>query len=215
MFDLDGTLVDSVIDIAISTNAMLLTHGKAPFPLENYRQWMGDGATVMLQRALSGSIEINPDVSPKQLEQAKSFFFDFYRRNTCVGTSLYPAVSSTLASLQQKGYIMAVVSNKPVEYIEPILTALDIQTYFALSYGGDSFEHKKPHPQQLLACCDQFNCKPNQAVMIGDSKNDVLAAKAAGIDSIAVSYGYNFGEDINRYQPDFTCDHFHQLLNLL
>jgi phosphoglycolate phosphatase len=215
MFDLDGTLVDSAPDIAIAANAMLTELGRESFPASSFRHWIGNGATVMVQRALSGSSDIDPDLDPDLFTLGLKRFLSLYLQDPCIESQLYPGVAQTLAQLKTQQYHIAVVTNKPNAFIQPILNQLKIKDCIDFVIGGDDLDNKKPHPQQLQHTCQHFGVSPAQAVMIGDSKNDILAAKAANISSIGLSYGYNYGEDINLHQPDFSCDHFAEIMTVL
>ena len=110
---------------------------------------------------------------------------------------------------------MAIITNKPFDFIEPILKQLELNNLFELCIGGDSLSEKKPSPLPLTFMCKKFKINARNTLMIGDSKNDILAAKAANIQSIAVSYGYNYGEDIRVYEPDLTIDNFGDILEVL
>lgn len=215
IFDFDGTLIDSAGDLALAANQMLQQLDREPFAQSQFRQWIGNGARVMVQRALSGSTEVDPNLCPQTLEKALALFFDSYRQNACVNTCLYPGVLDTLTTLKDKGYVLVVATNKPIEFVDPINKALAIDHLFELNLGGDSLPWKKPDPRPLLHICEHFGITVNQAVMVGDSKNDILAAVAADMQSIGVTYGYNYGEDIGVYNPTHKVDHFDQILSLL
>jgi phosphoglycolate phosphatase len=121
-------------------------------------------------------------------------------------------VNTTLKTLQENGFKMAIITNKPYQFIEPILEKLELLEYFEFYIGGDSLEQKKPEPEPLFYVCSKLGIEPSKSLMIGDSKNDILAARAAKIDSIAVSYGYNYGEDVKLSQPSHCVDNFEDIL---
>lgn len=212
LFDFDGTLIDSVPDLAIALNHMLTSLNRPIFDENIIRFWVGNGAHTLVQRALLGKSEIDEPIDESLFESALDTFLSYYAKNACVETSAYPEVIDTLLTLKEKGYVLAIITNKPYMFIEPILESLGIKNLFSLSLGGDSLEEKKPHPLPLLHACAKLNIKAENAIMIGDSKNDILAAHAANIDSIGVSYGYNYGEAITAYNPKLVVDNFMDLL---
>jgi len=215
MFDLDGTLIDSVKDIATSANYMLKTLDRSQFNTDDFRHWIGDGATVMVNRALSGNRTINPDLSVELKRHARQIFIDHYLQHPCVNTELYPQVKETLDALKSQGFKLAIVTNKPSAFIEPIMAKLSLTPLIDYHIGGDSLCEKKPHPMQLLHCCEHFNITPEHALMVGDSANDVVAAQNANIQSVAVSYGYHGGVDLTTLNPCAFINQFNQLLNVL
>ena len=215
LFDLDGTLIDSTKDLALSVNYMLRTLKRDEFPKGLIDMWVGNGAQVLVKRALSGSITIDEKIDRTYFEEALSLFLEYYKNNLCKFTLPYKNVIPTLEKLQKSGYKIVIITNKPISFVEPILVGLGLDSYFDFFIGGDSLAQKKPSPEPLLYVCKKFNISPSKTVMIGDSKNDIVAAKAANIDSIAVSYGHNYGEDISTYNPNVTIDNFADILGLL
>jgi phosphoglycolate phosphatase len=212
IFDFDGTLIDSVPDLASALNAMLRTLGREPFSIETIREWVGNGAQTLVSRALCGSRDFDEAaLAQEPLAEALDIFLEYYEKNPAKDTLLYDGVKETLQELHSRGYILSIVTNKPYKFIVPILEALEIKDLFALYIGADSLEHKKPRPEPLLHICKELGCSVEASLMIGDSKNDILAAKAAKMDSVAVSYGYNYGEDIRAYEPDVVIKHFSDL----
>ena len=215
LFDLDGTLIDSAKDLALSINYMLEQIGRDIFSEEVIDLWVGNGAATLVKRALSSSDIIDENIDEELFEKSLSIFLEYYKNNSCVKTVPYLYVETTLKKLQIHGYKMAIITNKPYDFIQPILKKLDLEKYFLYYIGGDSLNVKKPNPEPLLYVCDTLHVEPENSVMIGDSKNDILAAKAANIQSIAVSYGYNYGEDIRVYGSDVTVDDFSDILKQL
>ncbi len=215
LFDLDGTLVDSAPDLALAVNKTLLDLGKAEFDQHTIHHWVGNGAKVLIERALSGSAEIDSQLDPALSQDALAIFLAHYQQCLCVESRLYDDVKEGLLSLKNAGFRLAIITNKPAVFIEPILTGLGINNVFELLIGGDSLPERKPHPAPLHYALEQLNVSAQQCVMIGDSKNDILAAKAANIDSVGLTYGYNYGEDINQYQPQWCFDTFAELLTAL
>ena len=213
LFDLDGTLIDSVPDLATSVNKMLQTLERETFSEDTIRYWVGNGAQMLVKRALSGKTEVDEGLDPLLFEKALEIFLDIYTKNVCIETKAYPNVSSTLDALKSSGYRLVIVTNKPYAFVEPILKGLGLDGLFEFWLGGDSLEKKKPDPMPLLYACDQLNLNVEECVMVGDSKNDLLAANAVGMDSVGVTYGYNYGEDITVYNPSVVVEDFSNILN--
>ena len=215
IFDLDGTLIDSVPDLADAVNAMLTQLGKATFSEDVIRHWVGNGGKVLVQRALSGSQTIDPTLDEADVTHALAIFFDCYHQNTCVKTRPYLGVTEGLTKLSQQGYTLAIATNKPIDFVPAIIEKLGWQDYFAYLLGGDSLPVKKPDPMPLLHVCKTLGFSVAQSYMIGDSKNDILAGQQAGMDTLGLSYGYNYGQDIRDYHPTHTFDDFTTLTEFL
>ena len=212
-FDLDGTLVDSVPDLATALNQMLSHYQLPTYDEQIIRHWVGNGARVLVERGLSGGAEINHHMQP-EIDAALEKFLFYYRTLKTKSTVLYEGVFDTLHALKNRGYTLVLITNKPSEFIEPILSAFSLSALFSLTIGGDSLPEKKPSALPLLYACEKLYISPSQCVMVGDSKNDILAAKAANIKSIGLTYGYNYGESIATYQPDWVLDNFSDILKL-
>lgn len=215
LFDLDGTLLDSAPDLALAVNQTLIALKQQPFTEDQIRQWVGNGAQTLIARALSGTTEINPILSDERIQQALTVFLRQYKACLNSKSRLYDGVADTLAALKERGHRLAIITNKPHAFIAPILAGFALENIFELLIGGDTLAQKKPDPLPLIYACEKLGIPPSQAMMIGDSKNDILAAKAANMKSIALSYGYNYQEDIANYQPDYLLDNFAELLPLL
>jgi phosphoglycolate phosphatase len=215
LFDLDGTLVDSAPDLALAVNHMLESLGRETFAHETIRSWVGNGAQTLVKRALSGSSVIDDEIDPILFEKALDIFLNFYAQNLCVSTVTYPNVQTTLRSLKSKDYRLVLVTNKPYDFIQPLLEGLDLTDLFELCLGGDSLTKRKPDPMPLLHVCESLDVCVTKCLMIGDSKNDIVAANAAKMQSIGVSYGYNYGEDISIYEPDSVVHDFNEIMGLL
>lgn len=215
IFDLDGTLVDSAPDLANSINIMLKALELTPFSPDVVRSWVGNGAKTLVERALSGGALINSDLDEELKSKALASFLAIYRQNVCIDTILYPHVHETLATLRSRGFRLAIVTNKPIEFVGPILDSLGLNGVFELILGGDCLTVKKPDPAPLLHVCTALSVLPQHSLMIGDSKNDIVAAKQANIDSVGLTYGYNYDEDISVYQPNYVTGNFSELLDCL
>lgn len=213
MFDLDGTLVDSALDLTAAVDNMLQALGRAPAGEDRVRQWVGNGAPVLVMRALTGEMYPADDaVEPELFQAAFEVFLSAYTQSNGRYSRLYPGVEEVLQQLQGAGVPMAVVTNKPMAFTTPLLKALKIDHYFDQVLGGDSLPVKKPDPLPLRVVMETFGCQPERALMLGDSRNDVLAARAAGSTVICVSYGYNHGEPVDACSPDRVVDSFAELI---
>ncbi len=216
LFDLDGTLIDSAPDLAKAVNYTLATLGYPTYDLDTIHHWVGNGAQVLVKRALLGRRDIEGvSIDPALYATAFKTFMAYYRAHLCEETYAYEGVPSTLEALQKRGYTMAIVTNKPYDFVLPILQKLQLVDYFDDYIGGDSLENKKPDPAPLHYMCQKYDRTIAQTLMVGDSKNDILAANACGMESVGVTYGYNYGETITRYSPTVTINHFKTLLEYL
>ena len=202
LFDLDGTLVDSVPDLAFCVNEALAQLGRAPQPEERVREWVGNGVERLVKRALIGQLEGEPDA--ELYARAEPIFMDLYAENSSRRSVLYPGVREGLDYLKGAGYRLACVTNKAARFTGPLLRDLGIAPYFELVVAGDTLPQKKPAPEPLLYAADFFKVSPEHALMVGDSVNDVKAARAAGFTIACVPYGYNHGNDIREAEPDLV-----------
>lgn len=215
LFDLDGTLIDSVPDLASAVNHMLDALHREIFSEDTIRYWVGNGAQVLVKRALSGQTEIDENLDQRLFEKALEIFLTFYGQNLCIDTVTYPNVTTTLHALKEKKYRLGIVTNKPFDFVSPILEGLGLDGVFEFWLGGDSLDKKKPDPLPLVHACEKLQISVDQCVMVGDSKNDILAANACVMQSVGVTYGYNYGEEIGIHNPTFIIDDFSELNELL
>lgn len=214
-FDLDGTLVDSAPDIyRCATLASEELNVTLP-TMEQVREWIGNGLEVLGQRILSGSKEVAADLSLSKAEEMKQALIKHYQNNVCVDTYLYSGVRETLTDLRNKGFKLAVITNKTRGLTLPVLSHLDIEHFFEFVVGGDDVVVKKPDPEGLLMTSNHFSISPQQILMVGDSKNDILAAQNIGCDVVAVDGGYNQGENLQEYTPTYFFAEFSELTELL
>ena len=210
LFDLDGTLVDSAADLY---RAMNLSLEKLGFPLVTevqIRAWVGKGAAKLCETVLD---HLFGDANPEQLNHLHDTFVEIYAQELCVDTKVYAGVLEFLQYCQTHQITMACVTNKPEHLARGILDVLGLSAYFKMVIGGDSLAERKPHPLPLLHCMQQQNALASETLMIGDSSNDVEAARRAGIDCIVVSYGYNHGESIYDCQPQQVIDSLAELVD--
>ena len=215
LFDFGGTLSGSVPYLGLAVNHMLRSLEYPEYNEDMIRTWVGNGAQMLVKRALSGNIIVDEDLDQALFEDALGRFMNYYGEHICIGTAAYPKVGETLRALKEEGYLLAIVTNKPYGFIAPILEALGLNGLFEFCVGGDSLPKRKPDPLPLIYVCETLGAPVEKAIMVGDSKNDILAAQAAGMDSIGVTYGYNYGEGIDVYRPDVVIDQFSKLCTLL
>lgn len=212
LFDLDGTLVDSVPSLAHAVDQLLLELGRPAAGEAKVRQWVGNGAPMLIARALSDDREVAADLDPQLQQQALQRFLEHYDQCADRDAQVYPGVIEALAQMQQRGLQLAVVTNKPERFVPDLLRSLELDRFFSLLVGGDSLVEKKPHPLPLQHCLEYFGFAPGQALMVGDSAADIGAARAAGIGVAAVSYGYSYPQPVSAYQPDWLVDSLTELL---
>jgi len=211
-FDLDGTLVDSVPDITNSVNHMMLALNLASVSELQVRDWIGDGATKLVERAVRYGEQQSGMHDVKQA-LAEELFFAAYRNNTAEHTRIFPGAIEVLEYFQSRQIALACVTNKPREFTVPLLEQRCLQKYFQVCVCGDDYPNKKPAAEPLLAAIEALGGKPDGGYMIGDSQTDILAAVNAGTGAIYVSYGYNRGLSVDQYQP-IKIDQLTQLIEL-
>ncbi|EGR1836014.1 phosphoglycolate phosphatase [Vibrio cholerae] len=214
-FDLDGTLLDSVPDLAVAADQAARAVGYPAVSEAQVRDYVGNGADVLIARALSQSLAINPELSPELRAQARHLFDEFYEQTGHKLSHLYPNVKTTLLELHQAGFILALVTNKPSKFVPDVLEQHGIAHFFSDVIGGDTFPNKKPDPMALNWLLEKHQLSAEQMLMVGDSKNDILAAKNAGCYSFGLTYGYNHGEPIANAEPDFVSDDIGTLLEVV
>ncbi|MGF1763578.1 phosphoglycolate phosphatase [Aliivibrio kagoshimensis] len=212
-FDLDGTLLDSVPDLAIAADLTMQDFGYPRVSLEQASHWIGNGADVLIARALSGSMSIDPTLSPELVKEARKRFDQHYKQGEHKLSHLYPHVLSTLETLKKAGFTLALVTNKPAKFVPELLVQHQLDHLFSDVIGGDTFTEKKPNPMSLNWLLEKHGVTANQVVMVGDSKNDIKAAHNAGCYSIGLTYGYNHGEPIANSNPDCIYDDFEQIVS--
>jgi phosphoglycolate phosphatase len=209
MFDLDGTLVDSAPDIAISMNNMLQQLNFPTRDLQQVRDWMGNGASRLIKRAITGQVDGEP---PEDLfARAQQLFFDFYDQHIHVESTMYPGALEGLSVLRDQSYVLACVTNKPRRFTPVLLKAFEIDGFFEYLICGDDMPIKKPDPKVLQAILNQTNLSPQQAVMVGDSASDIKAAQSAKMKSFCVSYGYHQGKGVDALGADYIIDSIAQV----
>lgn len=212
MFDLDGTLLDTAPQIAEAANRMLVALGKPMLPQAQVSTYIGEGVQNLIKRCLTGNPQVEPDA--ELFAQAQPLYHGFYAANATESLP-YPGVLSALQHLQQQGYTLACVTNKPEKFTLPLLKQAGLADFFAMVISGDSLPKKKPDPLPLLHICKTLAVLPAQAVMVGDSDTDIAAAQAAGCFVVTVPYGYNQGRAIDASKVDATVQQLTELTTLL
>lgn len=213
LIDVDGTLVDSVPDLAWCVDEMMKQMGMPVCGEAKVREWVGNGVERLTRRALVGQLDGEPDEA--LFDKAYPVFLELYSENTCKRSGLYPGVKEGLDWMKQAGFKLGCVTNKAACFTEPLLKELGLFDYFSIVISGDSLEKKKPDPQPLLHAAEFFGVSAKNALMLGDSVSDVKAARAAGFRIICMSYGYNHGVDIREASPDAVIDSMAELSSLL
>lgn len=209
LFDLDGTLVDSVPDLAYSIDRMLERLGIPARGEQKVRDWVGNGLEKLVKRALTDDMDAEPEDA--LYDQAYALFMEIYNNNACRDTRFYDGVEIGLDYLSRNQYKIGCVTNKRENFTHIILKQLGIFDTFGIVIGGDTLSRKKPDPLPLLHAAEYFQVKPENSLMIGDSTSDVKAARAAGFQILCVSYGYNHGRDIREADPDMVVDSLAEL----
>lgn len=214
-FDLDGTLLDSVPDLTLAVDKAMRDLGRAGVSEAQVQEWVGNGADSLVARALSQSIEIAADLDAALKREARALFDRHYAECGHQRSGLYPGVRESLQRLVAEGYQLAIITNKPYQFVPEILEQQQILALFDEILGGDSLPKRKPDPMPLHYLMDKYQLAPANLLMVGDSKNDILAAQNAGIASVALPYGYNHGEPIANANPDFLLSDLTELASLL
>ena len=206
IFDLDGTLIDSALDLALSVNAMREKMGLPPLPHQEIATYVGQGVAHLMRRSLGDR------ATEENVQQALDFFLAYYREHMLDNTVTYPGVREALDQL--KDHHLAVLSNKPVRFSELILEGLGLLPFFRYVYGGNSFEQKKPDPMGAIKLMDQCNVRLRETLIVGDSETDVRTGKNAGIWTCGVTYGFG-SYTLETAPPDFLVDDLRELPPLL
>jgi phosphoglycolate phosphatase len=213
LIDVDGTLVDSVPDLAYCVDEMMRQLGRAPHGAARVRDWVGNGVERLVRRALVGALEGEPE--ERDFQRAFPVFLELYAHNTSQRSVLYPGVREGIGMLRDAGYKLGFVTNKAAQFTIPLLQDLGLYDSFAIVISGDTLPKKKPDPAPLLHAAAFFGCQPENALMVGDSVSDVQAARAAGFQIVCMSYGYNHGVDIRDARPDAVIDSLVEIFPLL
>jgi phosphoglycolate phosphatase len=207
VFDLDGTLADTAGDLVGTLNVILEREGLSPLPVERARDMIGAGARALIERGVEAA---GKELAPAYLDELFRQFMVHYGENICVRTRLYPGVASALDRLEEAGFILAVCTNKVEEHSIKLLHELGIGHRFAANCGRDTFPYFKPDPRHLTLTIDRAGGNPARAVMVGDSRTDIVTAQNALIPVIAVPFGYT-DVPVRELNPDLVIHHFDEL----
>ncbi len=205
LFDLDGTLVDSLPDLVASVNETRAEFGEDPLPEDTVRRFVGDGMLKLVQRSL-------PEHDGQKI---LGNFRRYYDANLLKRTLPYDGVKDVLETLREDGYKMAVVTNKMYEPAVRLLKALELDAFFDVVIGGDGPAGAKPLPGPFTAALDELGCEVENALMVGDGKPDILGARGLNLAVCGALYGIGFPEEIRALKPNFLIDEFNQLLRIL
>jgi phosphoglycolate phosphatase len=208
IFDLDGTLIDSKLDLIHAVNATLSEMGRAKLSDEVISSYIGHGAPMLMSRALGGV------ATDEELARGLTYFLQHYEEHKLDNTCLYPGIAKTLAKLGQLDIAMAVLTNKPVKISVRILEALAIAKHFQAIYGGNSFETKKPDPLGAKTILSEFRVNPSDAMMVGDSEVDIQTARNANMIAAGVNFGFGI-HDRAQHPADIYLDRMSDLLDVV
>ena len=200
MIDLDGTLLDTIADLTVATNEMRVALDLAPLPEARVRAFIGKGLAKLVKRALTDDLDGAPDAA--LFARGQAVFHEHYAAVNGRHTTVYPGVREGLEALRTMGLPLACVTNKAERYARPLLAQQGLAGFFGLLVGGDTLPLRKPDPAPLLHACRIFGVEPPAMLMVGDSHNDVDAARAAGCPVFCVSYGYSEGVDVRTLGVD-------------
>jgi phosphoglycolate phosphatase len=203
IFDLDGTLIDSSQDLALAVNVALESIGMKPWPVQEIKQMIGNGARELVRKALGYKEEL--------FRPAFKVFSEHYSKNLLTHTKLYPGALEVLKKLKSKK--MAVLSNKRQTFCDPIIEGLKIKSFFQWVYGGDRLPEKKPSPVPIEHILNEAHVKPAQGLILGDSSIDIEAGKLAKIKTIGFYNGFCSKEEVKDANPDLLVSHFEELLS--
>jgi phosphoglycolate phosphatase len=213
LIDVDGTLVDSVPDLAYCVDELMKALGRPVHGEAKVRNWVGNGVERLVRRALIGQL----DGEPPDADYARAYpiFLELYADNTSKRSRLYPGIREGIDWLKSQGYLLGCVTNKAAQFTLPLLQDLGVRDDFAIVVSGDTLPVKKPDPAPLLHAAQHFGVTPAESLMVGDSVSDVKAARAAAFQIVCMSYGYNHGVDIRTAHPDAVIDSLVELRALL
>lgn len=211
IFDLDGTLVHSLPDLARALNRLLAEEDRRPVTEAEVARMVGDGARVLVERAFSAT---GAAAGEDDLDAFTHRFVTIYERAATGGTQPYPGVVSTLAELARRGHPMAVCTNKPYRATLALLEGLGLRDYFQTVIGGGSTNERKPQAGPVLAVLEALGVPAERALMVGDGLNDVLAARGAGVACVCVTYGYPHGP-VEEFGAMALIDRFEQVLEIV
>ncbi len=212
LIDLDGTLLHTAPELAEAANRMLRDMGRPAVPLTLLTSYIGNGVSWLVKRALTGDMHAEPDAA--LYEQALPVFERHYNA-LLLQSKLFDGVLDGLDAMRAAGFRLGCITNKVARYTGPLLKGLGLANYFEIILSGDSLPEKKPHPMPLLHAAKFFGVPAEQVLLIGDSLNDVVAARAAGSPVFCVPYGYNHGEPVDGLDLDAVIATLPEALRLI
>ncbi len=212
LIDLDGTLLHSAPELAEAANRMLRDMGRPAVSQELLMSYIGNGISWLVKRALTGNMHAEPDAA---LYQQALPIFDKHYAGLLLQSKLFAGVSEGLDAMKAAGFRLGCITNKATRYTEPLLKGLGLAQYFEIVLSGDSLPEKKPHPMPLLHAANFFGVPVEQVLMIGDSLNDTVAARAAGCPIFCVPYGYNHGQPVDGLDVDAVIENLSEALKLI
>ena len=211
IFDLDGTLVDSVPELSLALNHALENLQLNSVSQHDVRAWVGNGSVKLVERALE-SMQLNNKVNNIKLHKQ---FLISYEQYLAQKSELYPGVITLLNQLHQENKTLALITNKPIQFVPELLNKMEIAHLFSLVLGGDSLAEKKPHPLPLLHVMETLNVNSSQCLMVGDSRSDIVCAQQAAVDCVALLQGYHQGVDLSALKPTYMFNDITELTNAL
>jgi phosphoglycolate phosphatase len=209
LFDLDGTLIDSKMDIAAAANSARIHFGLVPLPLDIVVTYIGRGVDHLLHCTLG------EHSTPERIQEGMGILMAYYHDHLVVHTTVYPGVRGFLDSLKARGSKMGVVSNKPHALTPLTLEKTGLKPYFPVALGADATPNKKPHPEPLLTALKELGARPSHSIMVGDSVVDAQAGRAAGMSVALVSHGYTHRSELVTANADWLVDSMEELMGIL
>lgn len=212
MIDLDGTLIHTAPEIAYAANHMLTQLARPALEPKQVQGYIGEGAIVLIKRCLTGKPDDEPE--PEIMAKAQPLFFDAYAK-VVADSKPYDGVAEALQAIKDTGVRLACITNKPAAFTEPLLEKSGLAPYFDLVVSGDTLNKKKPAPDQIFYICEKFGISAQEAVLVGDSKTDIEAARNAGCYVFTVPYGYNQGYSIESDMVDALINHIGETVQFI
>lgn len=206
-FDLDGTLLDSVADLAGAVDAMLEEAGAQPAGIDRVRSWVGNGSAMLVRRALNHS-----GLGADPFAHYHQRFFDHYERLCSNESRLYPGAAETVRALAARNIAVGCVTNKPTRFTMRLLEHYGLAPVMSVVLCGDTLAERKPAAAPLLEAASRTDTEPARCVMVGDSATDIDAARAAGMPAVLVTYGYRRGASVEELGADLAVDRLDALL---
>lgn len=215
VFDLDGTLANTIGQIGKAVNATLVSLKREPLTQQDIALYVGNGMNYLLARAISRNYNVDLDTFDKSLlNQSRAYFKEYYAKGLAYDFELYDDVASSLHYFKEQGLKLFVLSNKPHQFVIPLLEHMGLSQYIEEALGSEVLEYKKPDPRPLQYLLDKHHIKNTEAMMVGDSINDLQCAINAKVKSVIFTYGYHGQDDVRAFKADYIFDKFIQLKQL-